>query len=79
VRYINGVRGVFKRCASRNAILRYNKKAGKSGPVAPEKCKMVETLHRMSLAQNRSEPKSSWILQQPMNRDKYAYVVSWVN
>ena len=36
----------LKRCASKKAVLRYNKKAGKFGPVAP-KCKMVENLHRI--------------------------------
>ena len=36
----------LKSCASKKAVLRYNKKAGKFGPVAP-KCKMVENLHRI--------------------------------
>jgi hypothetical protein len=33
----------LKRCTLRNAVLRYNKKSGKSGSVAP-KCKMAENL-----------------------------------
>jgi len=43
------------------------------------KSKMSENLridrHRLK---NRSESKFSWIFQQPMNRDKYAYVFLWV-
>jgi len=45
----------LKRCAPKNAILRYNKKAGKFGSVAP-KCKMVENLHRIDLHQLKIGP-----------------------
>ena len=33
--------------------------------------------NRPSPAQNRSESKFSYIFQQPMNRDKFAYIVLW--
>jgi len=46
----------LKRCASKNAVLRCNKKSGKSGSVAP-KCKKAENLlridrHRLKIGLN---------------------------
>jgi len=45
----------LKRCASKNAVLRCNKKTGKSGSVAP-KCKLAETPHRFDYHLTKISP-----------------------
>jgi len=56
----------LKRCASKNAVLRDNKKAGKSVPEAT-KCKVAEN-HR-----NKKGPNPN-VLAYFKNRDKYVYI-----
>jgi len=71
----------LKRCASKNAVLRCNKKKWKvwvlssytkrqSGGKTPQ--------IRPTPKQNRSESQFSCIFQDPMKRDKHAYMGLWV-
>jgi len=70
---------VLKRCASKNAFLKRNKKSGKSVRFYTERRSGGKSPHIWpSPKQNRSESHYSCIFQELMNRCKYKYMGLWV-
>jgi len=69
----------MKRCASNNAVLKCNKKSGKSVRFYTKRKSGGKIPHIWpSPKQNRSESQCSCIIQKLMNRGKYAYMGLWV-
>jgi len=68
----------LKRCASKDAVPRFNKKSGSWLLLYETQSGGKTAQIRPSPNQNWSESQCSCIFQEPMNRGKYAYMSLWV-